>query len=218
MARIVFDLDGTLIDSAPDIHGIANALLGAEGKDPISLDQARDFIGNGASVFVAKMRAAREIADDQHARLLADFIARYDDAVTLTRPYPNVEAALQHLIDEGHALGVCTNKPIRPTKAVLSHLGLDRFFQAFCGGDSLPVHKPEPAPLNAAFDALPEGSEIYVGDSDVDAETAQRAMVPFLLFTEGYRKQPVSVMPHTAAFSDFAELPALIARVLAEAA
>jgi phosphoglycolate phosphatase len=216
MARIVFDLDGTLIDSAPDIHGIANALLRTEGKDAITLDQARDFIGNGASVFVAKMRTARNIADDQHARLLADFIARYDDAVTLTHPYPNVAAALQSLIDAGHTLGVCTNKPIRPTKAVLSHLALDGFFQTFWGGDSLPVHKPDPAPLNAAFDALPEGPEIYVGDSDVDAETAQRAKVPFLLFTEGYRKQPVATMPHTVAFSDFTELPALVARVLAE--
>lgn len=218
MARIVFDLDGTLIDSAPDIHGIANALLDAEGTDPITLDQARDFIGNGASVFVAKMRAARGIEDDHHDRLLADFIARYDDAVTLTEPYPNVEAALRTLIDEGHSLGICTNKPIRPTKAVLSHLGLNKYFQTFWGGDSLPVHKPDPAPLNAAFYALPDGPEFYVGDSDVDAETAQRAMVPFLLYTEGYRKQPVSKMPHTDAFSDFAELPALIAHILAEAA
>ena len=218
MARIVFDLDGTLIDSAPDIHGIANALLDAEGKDPITLAQARDFIGNGASVFVAKMRAARDIPDDQHDRLLADFIARYDDAVTLTEPYANVQAALQKLIDEGHSLGICTNKPIRPTKVVLAHLGLDTYFQTFWGGDSLPVHKPDPAPLNAAFNALPDGPELYVGDSDVDAETAQRAMVPFLLYTEGYRKQPVSEMPHTVAFSDFADLPEMVARVLAEAA
>ena len=218
MARIVFDLDGTLIDSAPDIHGIANALLAAEGKEPITFDQARDFIGNGASVFVSKMRAARDIMDDQHDRMLKQFIAYYDDAVTLTEPYPNVEATLKALVADSHSLGICTNKPIRPTKAVLAHLGLDKYFQTFWGGDSLPVHKPDPAPLNAAFEALPDGAELYVGDSDVDAETAQRAMVPFFLYTEGYRKQPVSEMPHTEAFSDFADLHALIARVLAEAA
>lgn len=218
MARIVFDLDGTLIDSAPDIHGIANALLAAEGKEPITLDQARDFIGNGASVFVSKMRAARDIMDEQHDRLLEQFIARYDDAVTLTKPYPNVETTLKALIADGHSLGICTNKPIRPTISVLAHLGLDKYFQTFWGGDSLPVHKPDPAPLNAAFDALQDGVDLYVGDSDVDAETAQRAMVPFFLYTEGYRKLPVSEMPHTEAFSDFADLPALIARVLAEAA
>ncbi|MGV6804817.1 MAG: phosphoglycolate phosphatase [Ruegeria sp.] len=218
MARIVFDLDGTLIDSAPDIHGIANALLAAEGKDPISLVQARDFIGNGASVFVARMRAARGMDDAEHDRLLSDFVARYDDAVTLTRPYPGVETALQQLSAQGHALGVCTNKPIRPCQAVLAHLGLDRFFQTVWGGDSLPVHKPDPAPLNAAFDALPPGPEIYVGDSGVDAETAQRALVPFLLFTEGYRKEPVAQLVHTAAFSDFSDLPGLVEHLLSEAA
>lgn len=218
MARIVFDLDGTLIDSAPDIHGIANALLAQEGKEAISLDQARDFIGNGASVFVAKMRAAREIPASEHDRLLADFVSRYDDAVTLTVPYPGVEAALQTLVDAGHALGICTNKPIRPCKAVLAHLGLDRFFQTFWGGDSLAVHKPDPSPLNAAFNDLPDGLEFYVGDSDVDAETAQRAMVPFLLYTEGYRKQPVDEMPHSVAFSDFADLPTIVERMLTEAA
>lgn len=216
MARIVFDLDGTLIDSAPDIHGIANAILDNENLAPISLDEARDFIGNGASVFVAKMRAARGIADDQHDRLLADFISRYDDAVDLTVPYPNVQKTLQILRDAGHSLGVCTNKPIRPCRAVLKHLGLDNYFETFWGGDSLPVHKPDPTPLRAAFDALPKGDEIYVGDSDVDAETAVRASTPFLLFTEGYRKKPVSEMPHTAAFSDFVELPHLVERTLQE--
>lgn len=218
MARIVFDLDGTLIDSAPDIHGIANAILADMAKKAITLEQARDFIGNGASVFVAKMRAARDIPEQEHDRILADFVARYDDAVNLTVPYPGVATALNQLLAAGHDLGICTNKPIRPCKSVLAHLRLDQYFQTFWGGDSLPVHKPDPAPLNAAFDALPEGAELYVGDSDVDAETARRAMVPFLLFTEGYRKQPVAEMPHTVAFSDYAELPILVERLLARAA
>lgn len=216
MARIVFDLDGTLIDSAPDIHGIANAILAEAGKDPITLSQARDFIGNGASVFVAKMRKARGLPDSSHEALLAKFISRYDDAVELTKPYPGVEAALQALVEAGHVLGVCTNKPIRPCKLVLTHLGLDRYLQTFWGGDSLPVHKPDPAPLHAAFADLPDGAELYVGDSGVDAETARRAFVPFLLFTEGYRKEPVAVLPHTAAFSDFSQLPKLVDQLLKE--
>ena len=74
MGRIVFDLDGTLIDSAPDLHGIANEILAAEGREPVTLDEARDYIGNGASVFVAKMRAARDLADSEHERLLAAFV------------------------------------------------------------------------------------------------------------------------------------------------
>lgn len=218
IARIVFDLDGTLIDSAADIRGIANALLAQEGLAPITMDQTREFLGNGASVFVEKMRRARGIPGDKHAQLLTAFIGRYDNAVTRTVPYPGVEAALRDLASAGHHLGICTNKPLSPCKAVLKHLGLDRYFDTFWGGDSLPTHKPDPAPLTAAFAALPGGIEIYVGDSEVDAETAQRANVPFLLYTEGYRKSEISMIPHTAAFSDFAALPALIQKLTAAAA
>ncbi len=214
MARVVFDLDGTLIDSAPDICGIANMLLAREGAGAITLDEARSFIGNGAAVFVARMRAARGIADSEQARLHGDFVAAYDTAVTLTAPYAGVRDALDALVAGGHALGICTNKPARPARAVLDHLGLTGHFGVILGGDSLPVHKPEPAPLHAAFAALGDGPMIYVGDSEVDAETARRAGVPFLLFTEGYRKTPVDQMYHTRAFSDFNALPGLVADLL----
>ena len=217
-ARIVFDLDGTLIDSAPDIHGIANRVLAGEGCPPITLDQTRDFIGNGASVFVARMRKTALIADSEHDRLLAKFIAAYHSAVQLTHTYPRVVDTLKQLAAAGHSLAVCTNKPIAPTRSVLGHFGIDTLFMAVIGGDSLPVSKPDPAPLRAAFDALPPGPEIYVGDSGVDAETAAQARVPFLLFTEGYRKHPVAALPHTASFSSFADLPMAIDAVLATAA
>lgn len=214
MARVVFDLDGTLIDSAPDIHGIANAVLVQEGCEQITLLQTRDFIGNGAAVFVSKMRAARGIGDSEQARLLADFVGRYEDAVELTLVYPGVFAALDALKAEGHRLGICTNKPIRPCRSVLAHLKMDHYFDTVWGGDSLPVHKPDPAPLHAAFEALGKGPQLYVGDSDVDAETGQRAKVPFLLYTEGYRKCAVDEMPHTVAFDDFANLPRLVQELL----
>lgn len=217
MARIVFDLDGTLIDSAPDILGIANSLMKEEGHVPFTLPQARDFIGNGVSVFVQKMRADRGIPDSEHERLLAEFVSRYHGATTLTETYPGVAQALKSLVAAGHVLGVCTNKPIVATGAVLAHLSLDTYFKTIIGGDSLPVSKPDPAPLHAAFAALGTGPVIYVGDSGVDAETALRAKVPFLLFTEGYRKVPVSELPHTHAFSLFNELPSIVNSLLAEA-
>lgn len=216
MARIVFDLDGTLIDSAPDIHGIANAVLAQDGHAPITLDQTRDFIGNGVEVFIQKMRVARDIPASEQARLWADFVARYDDAVDLTLPYPGVRAALENLIADGHRLGVCTNKPVRPTHAVLVHLKLNDLFETVLGGDSLAVHKPDPAPLIATLDALGRAPALFVGDSEVDAETAHRAEVPFLLFTQGYRKSPVDALPHKLAFSDYAEFPGLVSRMLAE--
>ena len=210
MACIVFDLDGTLIDSAPDICGIANKLLESRDLEPITLEQTRDFVGNGPSVFVEKMSAARRIDASQHDHLLRSFLELYDDAVTLTEPYPSVIAALEDLRGAGHRLGICTNKPIKPTMTVLRHLSMDHHFETFVGGDSLTVHKPDPAPLFAAFKDLGSGDRIYVGDSEVDAGTALAAQVPFFLFTEGYRKKPIEELPHKTAFSNFSALASLV--------
>ncbi len=218
MARIVFDLDGTLIDSAPDIQGIANSLMKAEGQDPITLAQTRDFVGNGVAVFVQKMRAARGIPETEQERLLAEFVSKYHGATALTETYPGVLRTLKALVAAGHALGVCTNKPLVATNAVLTHLSLDRYFDTVIGGDSLPQSKPDPTPLRAAFDALGAGPMIYVGDSGVDAEAALRARVPFLLFTEGYRKDAVAELPHAQAFSHFDALPRLVRSLLATTA
>jgi phosphoglycolate phosphatase len=211
---VVFDLDGTLIDSAPDIHAGANGLLADEGHAPITLAEARSFIGNGAAVFVARMRAARGIPDSEQARLYAEFVRRYDDFVSLTHPYPGAVAALHALKSMGHPLGICTNKPLQPTVAILTHLGIAALFDTIWGGDSLPVHKPDPAPLRAAFAAL-GGSGLFIGDSEVDAETAHAAGVPLLLFSQGYRKAPAETLGAAAIFDDFTALPALVAQVLA---
>lgn len=212
-ANVVFDLDGTLIDSAPDIQGIANRLLVARGLPPIDLATTKRFIGRGASVFVAQLREARELPASEEAGLLADFLADYENAVHLTRPYPGVESALARLAETSN-LGICTNKPHHPTLAVIRHLGLDRFFASVLGGDSLAVRKPDPQPLLASFAQLGPGPGIFVGDSETDAETALRARVPFLLFTEGYRKTPVADLPHDVAFDNFLDLPQIIDEVL----
>ncbi|CAD0186810.1 Phosphoglycolate phosphatase, chromosomal [Ruegeria sp. THAF57] len=216
MARIVFDLDGTLIDSALDLHNIACDVMSEEGHPPITVDQARSFIGHGVDVFVTKLRSARRIPDADHDRILAKFKERYQDAVHLTLIYPGVKQALDALVQAGHNLGICTNKPMVPCMAVLKHLDLEKYFQVVRAGDSLPVHKPDPAPLYSAYSDLPPGPEIFVGDSEVDAETAMRAKVPFLLFTEGYRKKPVGLIPHTQSFSHHDGLPDLVDALLAD--
>ena len=207
---IVFDLDGTLIDSAPDIRAIANEVLASAGAAPISLEQTRSFIGEGIHVFVARMRAARDVPDSEQARMLDDLVARYDDAVALTVPYPGVIAALEALSGT-YRLGICTNKLHRPCVAVLKHLEIDGYFASIWGGDNPLGRKPDPAPLLAAFTELGDGPRLYVGDSETDAETARRAGVPFFLFTEGYRKTPLAEIPHAVAFADFDELPGLVA-------
>ena len=217
MAQIVFDLDGTLIDSAPDLQAVANSVLADEGKGPVSLAQVGAFLGNGTPTFVERMRHAVGIADSEQERLFEKFHSLYYGAVNRTETYPGVRPALERLKAEGHDLGICTNKPMGPCMSVLRHLGLDETFAQILGGDSLPVHKPDPEPLLVTFDALGSDERVYVGDSEVDAETARRAGVPFLLYTEGYRKSAIEEMHHTATFTHFDELPDLISHTLAAA-
>lgn len=220
MATLIFDLDGTLIDSAPDIHAASNTVLAEEGLAPMTLPEVRSFIGHGVPHLVACLltAAGQDPAGPRHARLLARFTEIYEEAVNLTLPYPGVVAALEKLAADGHRLGLCTNKPLAPARAVLRHLDLLRFFAVVHGGDSHPLKKPDPAPLLAALAALGGGTALYIGDSEVDAECARRAGLSFALFTEGYRKAPVESLPHAAAFADFADLPALVAGLLAQPA
>lgn len=214
--RVVFDLDGTLIDSAPDIHAAANSVLTSEDLPPVTLAQAQSFIGNGAKVFVERMERATAGTNDpaRTERMRRLFHEKYEKAVDLTVTYPGVVEVLQTLRAEGWKIGLCTNKPISPTRAILAHLRLTPFFDTLVGGDTQPVTKPDPAPLHKALAALGGGKCLYVGDSEVDAATAQNAGIAFALFTEGYRKTPVDQIPHDRAFANWADLPA-IARDLA---
>lgn len=211
---VIFDLDGTLIDSAPDIHATANAVLADEELEGFDLATIRGFVGRGVPVLVEQMLNARGISDPSRAeRMIGNLVARYETAVTLTKPYPGVVAALEQLRSDGHALGVCTNKPVLPAQAVLRHLELEPMFDVVIGGDSGLPRKPDPAMLLKAQQELGCSAAAYVGDSEVDAETAEAAGLPFFLFTEGYRKAAPETLPHRALFSDFAALPGLIASV-----
>ncbi|WP_040610323.1 phosphoglycolate phosphatase [Oceaniovalibus guishaninsula] len=212
MIAAIFDLDGTLIDSAPDIHAACNAVLAEAGGRTLSLARMRDFIGDGAPALIRRAMAEAGLGRDDalHARLLAAFLDRYERAVDLTRPYAGALAALDRLARAGHPLGLCTNKPIAPTRAVLAHFCIADRFGAIVGGDSLPQRKPDPAPLRAAMRDLHADRCIFVGDSEVDAQTARAAGMPFALFTRGYLHAPLAETPHDAAFDDWTTLPGLI--------
>lgn len=211
---VVFDLDGTLIDSAPDIHACVNAVLRENRIAPLTLDQVRSFIGGGVDLLWQKIMSARQIEIGAKRELLAAFMTRYQNASALTLLYPNVEETLGALADRGHPLGICTNKPIKPTEAVLNHFGISHLFGIIIGGDSLPQKKPDPTPLRVALQNLganPENPQaIYVGDSEFDANCAAAVPVPFLIYSQGYRHTPIADLPHHAAFDDFAELPQLV--------
>ena len=213
---VVFDLDGTLIDTAPDIMGIANAVLASQSAPGISLAETHEFVGKGSAEFVSRMMAARGLgtAPDSHARLHADFEARYASATGLSAAYSGVADALATLSAARFRLGVCTNKPIAPATSVLAHFGLAQYFDAVAGGDSQPQRKPDPAPLLRVFEQLggEAAARLYVGDSEVDAATATNAGVAFALFSEGYRKTPVAELECTYVFDNFADLPGIAHR------
>jgi phosphoglycolate phosphatase len=206
---IVFDLDGTLVDSAPDLHAAANPMLAELGRPPLSLAQVTGFIGNGVPKLVERCLEATGGVGARHAEAVARFRHHYDAApAELTRPFAGARAAVEDLRQAGCPLGICTNKPEAPARKLLNLLGMDGLFDTVVGGDTLPSQKPDPAPLRRAIEALggAPASAIFVGDSEVDALTAARAGVAFALFTRGYRRTPVERLGAAVAFEDFAEL------------
>lgn len=216
MKTIVFDLDGTLIESAPDIHDAANKFLADLGITPLSLETIIGFIGNGVPKLVE--RVMREVgitySDAKHSELVTAFSTHYAvNPATLSYLNKGVLTALELLKDAGHKMAICTNKPYDLTLQVLQCLKIDGYFDAVIGGDSLTVKKPDPAPLNKAMEMLGQDACIYVGDSEVDAQTAKNAAQPFFLFTDGYRKASVEDLSPDAVFDDFAELQDLISQL-----
>lgn len=214
MAALVFDLDGTLVDSAPDIQAAANQTLAEYDHPPVSMAQVSAFVGNGVPVFVERLRAHAGL-DAPQTEVLARFRGHYDaDPSSRTRLFAGVKDALDMLAAQGHLMGLCTNKPVVPARTILQAMGVEGYFAAVIGGDSLAQTKPDPAPLFATLSALGGGAGLFIGDSEVDAATAQAAGVPFALFTEGYRKAAPEHIPHDGRFSNFADLPALVVRLL----
>ncbi len=215
MRGVVFDLDGTLIDSAPDIHAAVNRTLAEIGAEALSLATVTSFIGNGIPTLIERVMQARDLPAADHPELLARFSGHYDaDPATLTRPYDGVMDVLAGWSAAGVPMAICTNKPDAPARSILNLMGMAAHFPVVIGGDTLPVRKPDPAPLHHAVRMLGAARVLYVGDSETDAETARRAGLPFALFTEGYRKSPVADLPHDMAFTDFSDLPAILDRLM----
>ncbi len=203
---LIFDLDGTLMDSAPDIHASINLLMAENNQPGFTLAEVGSFVGNGVQVLLGLCLAARDMPTSgaRYDQILARYLQIYKDAHSLTTLYPNVAEVLDAL---PNPLAICTNKPEAVTRSVLAHFNLARHFPVVIGGDTLAERKPDPAPLLAAIAGMGNRPALFIGDSEVDAATAHAAKVPFLLFTEGYRKTPADQLGAVALFSDWAEFP-----------
>jgi phosphoglycolate phosphatase len=211
--HLIFDLDGTLVDSAPDLATALNGLLAEFGKPALAETTVRSMVGDGAGVLVQRGLAASGLGEVDQPAALKRFLALYRDClIDKTRAYPDVEAVLERLRAAGHQLGICTNKPYDPTQRILKALKLDRFFGSVIGGDSLPKRKPDPEPLLAAIEGLggAVGSAVMIGDSANDVLCARAAAVTAILIPSDYGNPAEDA---DLKLTRFAELPDALARL-----
>jgi len=213
---LVFDLDGTLIDSAPDLRAALNEMLRERGRAPLSLPQVRSMIGDGAAALVDRALEASGVEPAGAASALPRFLQLYEaDAVRLTRPYPEVPSTLAALRRRGYRTAICTNKPQHATYTVLEGLGLLPLFDGIAGGDRFAVRKPDPGHLVELIDSLGArtGATAMVGDSEIDAAAAHAAGLPLVLMRYGYARSDPEALAADALLDDFADLPATLDRL-----
>ena len=217
---VVFDLDGTLADTAPDLVATLNTILAREGLPPVAYDDARNMVGGGARMMLERGLAAegRTLPALEIDRLLQDFIAHYSDHIAhASRPFPGVETALDGLTRSGCRLAVCTNKLQWLSLRLLDLLGLSPRFAAICGPDTFGVSKPNPEILRGTIERAGGdiGRAVMVGDSTTDVATARAAKVPVVAVDFGYTEIPVAELGADRVISRFAELPAAVFELLA---
>lgn len=193
LKAIVFDLDGTLVDSARDLMNATNALLAEEGLRQVSLGEVKSMIGDGAAKLVERALTATGGDLARLPECVARFLAIYEaHASRHTQAYPGVPQTLERLRRLGLSLAVVTNKPFAATLDILDALELRAFFDAVIGGDTLPERKPHPAPILAALEQLgvaPEAA-LMVGDNYHDVQAAHAAGLRAFAVTYGYSHKP----------------------------
>jgi phosphoglycolate phosphatase len=193
---LVFDLDGTLVDSAPDLLATLDAILPRYGFRPLADRSARDGIGHGARHLIefGLHRQQAEVDEATLDRMHQDFLVHYETNICVeSRLFPGVVALLDRFADTGWSLAVCTNKLEGLSRQVLAALGIEDRFAAICGGDSFTTRKPDPAHLLQTIAAAlgTPTSTVMVGDSRTDLDTARGAAVPFIGVSFGYTPVPM---------------------------
>jgi phosphoglycolate phosphatase len=212
---IVFDLDGTLVDTAPDLIDALNHVLDREGLPPVPLEAARNMIGAGARRLIERGLEAdgRHVRPDDIARMTTDFIAYYADHIAVSsRPFEGLEEALDRMATRGYRFAVCTNKLEWLSKRLLDELGLSNRFAAICGADTFGVSKPDPAILRQTV-ACAGGqlaSAIMVGDAGTDIGVARRAGIPVIGVDFGYTDTPMADLNPDRLIKHMLELPGAV--------
>lgn len=189
---VMFDLDGTLVDSVPDLAAAVDQSLLALGRAPAGIERVRDWVGNGARVLVRRALAGglehQQVAEAEAERALQLFMAAYAESHALTRVYPGVVQTLDWLHGQDIPLAIVTNKPQRFVAPLLAEKGLAGYFRWIVGGDSLPQQKPDPAALlHVLAQAGVAGEQaLFIGDSRNDVLAAKAAGVPCVALSYGY--------------------------------
>jgi phosphoglycolate phosphatase len=214
---LIFDLDGTLVDTAPDLLGALNAILLREGRATVDHAALRHLVGFGARTMMAEAFKMTGDAMDE-ARLpglIDDYIAHYRKHIAVaSRPFPGVEETLARLRAEGARLGVLTNKPQELTDLLLPTLKLDGFFGAIHGAGRYGYSKPDARVFHHVVDELGGGPALMIGDSITDVQTARAAKVPVIAVSYGYTPEPAHTLGADAVTDDFTEIPEIARRLL----
>jgi phosphoglycolate phosphatase len=210
---VVWDLDGTLIDSAPDIAVALNTLLNEHDQHGHPVEKVRPMIGAGVAKLIERgFRAAGAPLDDAACgRLVPRFVELYSaHATDQTRLVTGAREALSHVYDAGARQAICTNKPLDLTVQILNALDIAGFFAAVVGGDSTPEKKPHPLPLLTCLEELgaAPGDALMIGDSAADVGSARAAGVPVILVPDGYTGVPAASLGADYVVGSLAEIPA----------
>ena len=218
-ATLAFDLDGTLVDTAPDLVGTLNVILQEEGHAPLPVEEARPFIGRGARFLLQRgfTAAGSPIEDAVMPGLFERFIARYNAHIAdESRPFDGVVETLDALAEAGAGLVVCTNKRTDLSTKLLETLGMTRHFAAIVGADAAPAQKPDRRHLETAIakaGGAPDRA-LMVGDAAPDAGAARNAGVPLVLVSFGYTEIPVAELEPDELIHSYLDLPAAALRLL----
>ncbi|TVV73003.1 phosphoglycolate phosphatase [Sphingomonas solaris] len=209
---VAFDLDGTLADTAPDLTAALNHALGRLGRAAVPAESVRHMVGHGARALLQKgLAATGEVDEALVEQGFPIFLEYYETNIAVgTKPFDGLEAALDTLASKGVKLAICTNKLESLGRRLVSALNWDDRFVAIVGGDTLPVRKPDPAPLFEAIARAGGGRAAFVGDSITDTDTARAAGLPCVAVTFGFSDRPPAQLGASVLIDHFDELiPAL---------